>query len=150
VYVKGAKITLDGQLHTLVDRPLVVNSEQTYAQGKELLGRNFDYLTVEEVPILESSRLPITREEGMKLLADEGFDVATVKEYMGAVQKQQRHLASLGLGPTVAGSPLSTEGYFNVDPDKVLHSIQYFKEEQGFRKTSALLSRKPSMTWWVP
>jgi hypothetical protein len=134
VYVKGAKLTLDGQLHELVDRPLVVNSEETYAQGKRLLGHDFDHLTIEEVPILNATRLPITREEGMQLLADEGFDVDTVKEYMGAVKKQQRHLASLGMGKTIAGTPITSEGPFVVDTDKILHSIQYFKEEQGLRK----------------
>lgn len=136
LYEKGNLVNFrDGRgPMTILDEPLVVNSEETYLEGKKLLGRSFNHLTIAEVPITFESRLPITRQEAMEMLAEEGFDTAIVQEYLGSVRQQQQYLAGLSMGKTANGELLLRGGKIQADPDKLLHAIQYMKDQSGVRQ----------------
>ena len=110
----------------------MVNDEASYVQGKKLLNQNYGFLTVQQVPNTIESRLPITRKQGLQLLHEEGFDVAHIESYVDAVHQQRRYLASLVLGSRKQGE--NHRGYLKADPDKILHSLQQFSENQGVRK----------------
>ena len=126
----------DDSIYTIVDEPIAINSLDNYKKAKSMLGRNFSHVTVEEFIPEGNNRLPITREQGMQVLTDLGFDPQKVKNYMEATRAQNKMLAGLNFTDAEGLAPaLNPDGSLKISADRVINQVRSHAETSGVRKS---------------